>query len=499
MFFVVKRLVKKIIFLFILFSKSLLFSQTILNSAPLEIKESSRSNQLLTIENKATHDVFVFAANNENLSILQYNSSLFLKDKYTTPLKNIDNKSLIGYSFSEDGNPTLYWSTPDFEIILAVKCFLESKTSRLLYFKFASSRQYVVSEFQQNDSFNILTKDLDDQTLMLYSFKNGAVKEKLLDFSTYRFQDKNGKLRTFTEIIRENPIEKMDESEYNPLYTSTAKTKLYVLPNRLIFTLDYNPKSTQIFDFNTESEEIKEKNFTQSVSEKGRKLSNSFFQDDKLYQVTANEEELSFDVKDYDTGQNLHHTRVSKEDTIKFKISPLFIQREGRKPSELKTTKKFLKHISYLDLGLSVFKNNQKTYFTIGGTPKINDIDAFPNFDYLDPDVAALIPAVYNSFGTVHNESVYFESVFDSNYAFMKQENLEPLAMDNIYYFLNTNKKIALNNSIKYKDFYILSYYDSISKQFIMRKFKDGFNADDPFLNEINTPPSFKKPFAKRP
>lgn len=499
MFFVVKRLVKKIIFLFLLFSTSVLSSQTILNSTPLEIRESNRSNQLLTVENKATHDVFVFAANNENLSILQYSNSLFLKDKYTTPLKNIDNKSLIGYSFSEDGNPTLYWSTPDFEIILAVKCFLESKTTRLLYFKFASARQYVVSQFQQNDSFNILTKDLDDQALTLYSFKNGAVEEKLLDFSAFRFQDKNGRLRTFTEIIRENPIEKMDETEYNPLYTSTAKTKLYLLPNRMIFTLDYNPKSTQIFDFNIETEEIKEKNFTQAVSEKGRKLSNSFFQDDKLYQVTANENELSFEVKDYNTGQNLYNTRVSKEDTIKFKISPLLIQREGRKPSELKTTKKFLKHIPYLDLGLSVFKNNQKTYFTIGGTPRINEMDAFPNFDYLDPDIAALIPAVYNSFGTMHTESVYFESVFDSNYAFIKQENLEPLASDNIYYFLNTNKKIALHNIIKYKDFYILGYYDSASQQYIMRKFKDGFNADDPFLNEIKTPSSFKRPFLKTP
>ncbi|WP_086065104.1 hypothetical protein [Flavobacterium saccharophilum] len=465
----------------------------------MEIRESNRSNQLLTIENKATHDVFVFAANNENLSILQYSSSLFLKDKYTTPLKNINNKSLIGYSFSEDGNPTLYWSTPDFEIILAVKCFLESKTSRILYFKFASSRQYVVSQFQQNDSFNILTKDLDDHTLMLYSFKNGAVDEKLLDFSTYRFQDKNGKLRTFTEIIRENPIEKMDETEYNPLYTSTAKTKLYVLPNRMIFTLDYNPKSTQIFDFNTETEEIKEKNFMQSLSEKGRKLSNSFFQNDKLYQVTANEEELSFDIKDYNTGQNLHSIKVSKNDTIKFKISPLFIQREGRKPTELKTTKKFLKHLSYLDLGLSVFNNNENSYFTIGGTPRIHEMNAFSNFEYLDPDLAAMLPGAYNSIGIVHTESVYFESVFDSNYTFLKQENIEPLAMDNIYYFLNTNKKIALNNIIKYKDFYILGYYDSASKQYIMRKFKDGFNADDPFLNEIKTPSSFKRPFLKTP
>lgn len=495
----VKKLVKKNIFLFLLFSTSVLFSQTILNSTPLEIKESNRSNQLLTVENKATHDVFVFAANNENLSVLQYNSSLFLKDKYTTSLKNIDNKTLIGYSFSEDGNPTLYWSTPDFEIILAVKFFLESKTSRILYFKFASSRQYVVSQFQQNGSFNILTKDLDDQALMLYSFKNGTVEEKLLDFSTFRFQDKNGKFRSFTEIIRENPIEKMDENEYNPLYTSTAKTKLYVLPNRMIFALDYNPKKTQIFDFNVETTEIKEKNFPQPISEKGRKLGNSFFQDDKVYQVTANEEELSFDVKDYSTGQALNSIKVSKNDTIKFKISPLFIQREGRKPSELKTTKKFLKHLSFLDLGLSVFKNNQNIYFTIGGTPKINEMDSFTNFDYLDPDIAAIIPAAFNSLGNIHTESVYFESVFDSNYSFIKQENLEPLAMDNIYYFLNTNKKIALHNIIKYKDFYILGYYDSASKQYIMRKFKDGFNSDDPFLNEINTPSSFKRPFLKTP
>ena len=64
---------------------------------------------------------------------------------------------------------------------------------------------------------------------------------------------------------------------------------------------------------------------------------------------------------------------------------------------------------------------------------------------------------------------------------------------------MSMNKQIALDNILKFKDFYILSYYDTVSKQYVMRKFKDGFNADDPFLERLNTPSSFKKPFQKRP
>lgn len=496
---------KKNILIFLLFCNSVLFSQTILNSYPLDLKKSNGYNQILTAENKQTHEIFVFATDNENISILKYNSSLFLIDQYKGPLKGIGDKSLIGYSFGKDGFPTLYWSTKSYETVIAIKFYFENRTSRIVNFVLSNEKQYVTSQFQLENSFNLLVKDLEKETLVLYSFDNGRVEEKTFDFSSFKFQDKSTKFITFNHVIRDNNIEKIENEEYNPLYRNTAKSKLYVLPNRLLLTLDHNPKKTQVFELNPENNEIKEKNFEQSAVKKPRKNSNSFFQDDKIYQTIASDEELSIDVKDYNSGETLKNFYVSKNDTIDFKTSPLFIQRDGGKAKELKSTKKFLNHLSYLDIGLSVFKNQEKTLLTIGGTPKIIKQSIhigsmfYPFDDSLDPYYDHLLPVNNPYTINIHNETVYFESALDPTYALIKPQQLEPLAIDNIYYFISLNKQIALENILKYKDFYILSYYDTVLRQHIMRKFKDGFNADDPFIDPLNTPSSFKIPLQKRP
>lgn len=74
-----------------------------------------------------------------------------------------------------------------------------------------------------------------------------------------------------------------------------------------------------------------------------------------------------------------------------------------------------------------------------------------------------------------HSKSVYFESILDRNFEFVHQEE-KPLAIDNIFYFLSINKKATSTNILKFKDYYILGYYDNTTKQYIMRKFTDGFN-----------------------
>jgi hypothetical protein len=495
---------KKLILLFFVFSNSLLFSQTILNSYPLDLKRSNVYNQILTAENKQTHEIFVFATDNENISILKYNSSLFLTDQYKGPLKDIGDKSLAGYSFSADGLPTLYWTTKNYDTIIAIKYFFGNKTSKNLNFVFTSEKQSIIAQFQLENSFNLLVKDLEEQTLILYTFENGTVEQKIFDFSSFKFQNKNTKFVTFNYVIQQNPIEKIETEEYTTLFQSTAKSKLYIFPSHFVLTLDHNPKRTQVFDINLETEEIKEKNFTHSIVQKPKKISNSFLQDNKLYQTIASDEELFLDIRDYNSNETLKSFHISKNDTIRFKTSPLLIQREEEKAKELKTTKKFLSHLSYLDIGVSVFKNKENTLITLGGSPNMaRQGSAFISSYYPSEDFgfydngSAYYPPNYSS-GYIHAETVYFESVWDSNYNVVKQEQLEPLAIDNIYYFMNLNKQITLDNILKYKDFYILSYYDTISKQFIMRKFNDGFNADDPFLDQLNKPSSFKKPFQKR-
>ena len=159
------------------------------------------------------------------------------------------------------------------------------------------------------------------------------------------------------------------------------------------------------------------------------------------------------------------------------------MQRDNEKPKEVKKTRKFLQRLSYLDVGLSVFKNNQNILVTLGGNPRMEQMyyainDQMYSFNYTQ---------------TFHSESVFFETTLNNQYDFTLIQQ-QPLAMDNINYFLDQNKKATLPNVLKFKDFYILGYYDITAKQYIMRRFTDGFIPNEP-TNPIIDKATFSKSF----
>lgn len=462
---------KKLLLLSLLISKSVLFGQTVLASFPLDFKKTDEYSQVLNVENTQNHNVFVFAATTENVTILKYNSALFLNEQFVFPKTNLENRSLIGYSFGEDGNPSLYWVLEDFKNIIIVKYYLETKTQKMLQFSFPFSTHDILNFFQENNSFYILSKERKMQALTLYNFKNGTAEEKVFDFSSYKFQNKNTQFVTFNRIVDEDPIEKIDTNEFVALDKSSKKSKAYLLNNHLILTFDYNPKKTQVFDLDLENHTINEKSFPQPGIDNTNK-SNSFLNDNKLYQISVSKYGFAMDIKDYNSGQTLKDIKVLKNDTIKFKNSPLFVQTDGRKPSELKKTSQFLNQLYFLDIGLSAFKTQKNILLTIGGSPKEEDYSSF----YYNGDFPQID----------HARTVYFESILNHNLEFINEPQL-PLAMDNIYYFLSTQKRIAFQNIFKFKDYYILGYYDKATQQYVMRKFNDGFmepEITNPIINK---------------
>ncbi|MEP6932016.1 MAG: hypothetical protein ABI850_18475, partial [Flavobacterium sp.] len=445
------------LFLAVLYN-SILLSQTVLASYPLELKRIRENDQILNFENNSTHEVFVFVMAQGNFTILKYNSALFLRDQFTGPATYFESRSLMGYSFSEDGNPTLYWFSEESKNIIIVKYYFESKTSKALKFEFPNTVQSIVTQYQKDNSFNFLTQHKTEPKLILYVFKNGIVEEKILDFSPFTFQNRKTQARTFNQILLENPIEKMEPGEYNPLFKTISKTKMYLLSDRIILTLDQNIERTQLFDIDLTNLDIKEKNFAQPLSEKAARSSNSYYHENKLYQINANEDELLFDIKDLDSKEAIKSIAVSKNDTILFKNSPLMIQRDDYSPRELKNTSKFLQHLSDLDLGVSVFKNKKNLFITIGGISKPTN-QSFDGFYYPD----------------IQTKTVFFESIWDKKFGYTTEKQ-QPLAVDKIYLFMDKHNEIALQSIMKFKDYSILGYYDTTTKQYLMLKFTDGYN-----------------------
>ncbi|MBF4517119.1 hypothetical protein IRZ71_12220 [Flavobacterium sp. ANB] len=476
---------KKLLLFFLLLSKSILLSQTVLNSYPLYLNDPIENSQALNVEDTKTHDVYVFATDSKRINILKYNKSLFLTNQFTDSISNTQNKSLMGYSISEDGNPTLYWGSDYLKNIKIIKYYLETKTSKTLNFDFPQNNESILTTFQKNNNFYIVAKEKNEQHILLYEFKNGKCEIKMFDLSGFPFQNEKGQTFTFSSLIRYYPIEKMESNDFNPLDKTTSINKMYVLEDRIILTFDYNSKKTQVFDLNLETTAVTEKNFDQPVTKKASQNSNSFYSENQLFQIKTNNDEFLFDIKDFDSGKTLKSVSVSKNDTIRFKNSPFLLQIGDNKPQELKTTSKYLKQLSGLSVGVSVFKSKGNNFITFGG--------------YLEY-VAFSIDYGQNDFFNDGNQSqfsrtkrVFFDAALSPDFEFVKQQS-EPLAIDNISYFLSITKNVSVQNILKLKNYSILSYYDIASKQFIMRKFTDGFIREDngnPIMNKAQ----FSKPF----
>lgn len=473
---------KKLLLFLFLFSQSLLIGQTILNSSVLNLNKPIENGQLLSAENERTHEVYVFASDNKSITILKYNKSLFLANQFKDTIRVEKNKTLMGYSLNENGNPTLYWESPNRKNLQVVQYNMETKTSKTTSFDFPANTGTVITSFQKNNKFYLLSKEKDQEHFLLFEFSDEKCDVKLFDFSPFTFQNEKGQRLSFSALVQYHyPIEKMDIGNFSPFDKTEKKSKMYVLNDRIVLTFDYNTKYTQAFDLNLNTKKVTEKIFEMPVTQLTA-TTNSFFLENKLFQISSNTEQFIFGIQDFDSGKNIKTIAVSKNDSISFKNSPLFLQINGEKPQILKSTSKFLKQLSTVNSAVSAFNTNGLTFITLGGFASYQSVGM--SFNYGSND----------SFNNIQSNSkmVFFDSYLNSDLEFIKNNQAEPLAIDNLHYFLSKTKNFTLENILKVKDFYILGYYDLPTKSYIMRKFTDGF-MDEGTGNSIINRAEFSK------
>ena len=121
-----------------------------------------------------------------------------------------------------------------------------------------------------------------------------------------------------------------------------------------------------------------------------------------------------------------------------------------------------MNQLIYLEVGLTVYKTPKSVLITLGGTGNIQFTD-------IGQDNTNL------AFRNVPT-TIYFESAFDKKLDHTKQEQ-DPLAVDFISRFREEHPEVTTPSIIRYKNYYIMGYYDTYAKQYTMRKFIDGFES----------------------
>jgi len=463
---------KKILFaLFVFTSFTASFGQTILNSHPMKLRNSRNNHQVLNAVN-AQNQVFVFATDKEKLTGLKYNQALFFSDSLSINRPDKEYNLMAGYSFEDNGNPCIYWASEDFRKLQLLRFDFESKIVKTAVFQFEFKEESILSTFSENNSFYILTLPKKEDKLKLYILRKNELAEKIIDFSAYKFTDEKGVPRTFNQLILEKGLEMIDTKALNPLFQTVGKSKIYVDRNKIVLTFDSNTQ-TQLFEIDLNSYSVSQKNILQQVLAKQMGNSNSYFHQNKLYQIKTNEEELALSAIDLKSGEILKKYYADIKDTISFRNSPLFSQTGSQTGKAMKNTKKFLQRLNLSDIGISVYKTPKEIMLTVGGIRNVNSTG-----NVLLGITAGVAIVATGSGGDMSGlfesgslQSTYFEALFDDKFEHQNVSQ-QGLAVDFISQFMAEND-VTLQSVFPFKDYYVLGYYDSKKKEYVMRKFED--------------------------
>lgn len=216
-----------------------------------------------------------------------------------------------------------------------------------------------------------------------------------------------------------------------------------------------------------------------NVTESGYEIhltSNSFFIDNKLYQIKSSPDLFYFTVKDLENNTIKKYSATANA-LIEFKNSEIY-QEGGDFGGKriLESSSQFIRKINNLNSGLSCYHIGQNTLITFGGVSAVQQSTGQVTFGQFGLVGALVAVAVFNptmnSFNSYSNRKVVkIEGLFDNEGNHINGE-LQPLAFDKIRTFFDKNNDVSSQTLFK-MDAYYLGYYDNKTKEYIIRKFTD--------------------------
>lgn len=265
------------------------------------------------------------------------------------------------------------------------------------------------------------------------------------------------KIGTFSlETEKFSGVSKIDQRIPNTIGETSKLSKLYQINHKVYLTLENQKDNTLLYDINLENYEILLKTFDypEGTIEPFKKF-NSYVYEDKIYQIASSKHEMKFLIKAL-SGELLKSFYIDKEHPIDFKNSPII--QEGTMASpfvnkrELEETQKYLRKISAQNIGLTVLKNNERYYTTIGSfEEKTNAHNIAPIMTSIDP-IGFYNPTYFAYFSYTTSKSTYFYSIFDSKF------NHQPGKVeDNVF-----DKIDAFKKSLKYCTADYVFFHDNI-------------------------------------
>lgn len=503
---------KKSILLILFFTTFYIFAQEATNSFPLELRGN---RDVFQIVNEANKTVTLFVSDRKEVNAFLLNDKMQITDSIKTERPERKYTEIAGY-INEDKNIRLYWTSEDHKEIYTQLYDIKKHTVVNQEYEVKLKDEKFIQNFSENNLFYMVTIVKESNLLKFYIFDlEGKMIEKTMDFSDFRFLDKDNHKSTFYGILREfiKPLnasislQKITPENTTSLTYSSSKRKCYLKNNQLTITIDLSIDFTQLIIIDLITFTAKEKFIKNPYVYYENSLeidSNSFLMDDKLYQLKLSLKTLKLTVKSLDD-ELLKEYTIADTEPIDFKNSDILQKGTAKiamttvtNDRVLEKTKQFLRKLHNSSCAISCYNLNGNTLLTIGSVTELNGggtmmpmgvpgfgagsfgTSSIPNFHYM------YINPTYDNFNSYKNRKVvYINCLFNKDDNHVSGE-LEPIAFDKIQEFLSIDDKqdaISLFSNpvnkeksktvFKMDSNYYLGHYDNERKRYVIRKFTD--------------------------
>lgn len=442
-----------------------MWGQTVLHSFPLTLKKPADRQALLLATNDAK-GLYLLASDKERATVFSYNSAVFLRDSLSAERPDKKYAALAGYS-CENNAFTVYWATDDLDKVLATRYDFQTRSVNTRLHTFDYGQQTLMASFTENGAFYVVTASDQKPELTFYRFHSGAPETHTVDFSRFILGDTGGRPVKWNELFLGSGIQKMETSIPNPAAAATAPVKLYKTAEGFVLTVDVNRRQTNLYEIGADFT-LSEKTIPMAELPDAERQ-NSFYHENRLYQLVVAEEGLILTCTDLATMTVIGtHTADSKHD-ISFRNSPLMAQTNDSDAHTIRDSKRFLRRLSGSRVGVSVYRTPEDLLLTIGGMR-----DVATTGDVLLGIAAGTSIALGGGFGDlgIHsNQFVFFDALFDDAF---RHKDMPPqlLAMDKLIESME-DQNTPSSLTVFGKDV-IQAVYDAADKEIVLRRFRDG-------------------------
>lgn len=448
------------------------FGQIKLTSFPMELKRGIENHQMINFVDEKTNEIYTFIADKETVTGIKFNSAVLVSNSLSTS-RPFNYQNIIGYSFSKKNNPILHWITEDNKKIKSIEYDFSIATNDYSATEITIAEESVITSFTNKGIFYLLT---DNEKNILKIYEIGAENsDKTLKLGTFDFSNSKNEKIKISQVFNENPFARMEKDFYNPLMVTAEKIKFYVENDKVIFTFDLNTSKTEVLEIDLNSKLISKKEYPHSKMNSDTNQSNSFYLEGTLFQVQSNEKQLDLSIVDYDSNAIIKHYSLSEKDNS-FTYSSFLIQSEQYKPESIGKLKRFLRKIDNSNLAFSIYPIGG-TYLASFGSNKSSASDGGIALGIGVGLGSILAGGDFVYIGDVAGErtqSVYLDFNCDANFEIIPGQN-PVLATSIISGFLVDKNNIQLYQTFRYRDYFVLSYYDKKIKEIVLYKFQSDF------------------------